>query len=314
MAYELEFGLPSTATVRGVALERLDRARHRLNARPEGLDEAVHETRKDLKRFRALARLVRGPLPKAAYRRANGMARDAGRELSDVRDTVALLETADALDHAFGPAIRDAVTAPLRAALETERAELDDRDLQRGVRAALARLDVLRDEEVPSWTFDEALPRLFPEGLRRTYRRARAAMATARERPTTENLHEWRKRVKYHRYHLKLLRPAWHPVVQAQRKQVKDLSSLLGDDHDLAVLERRLDRGDLDGGLNRDLLTGLILERRAQLQREAFDVGELAFAEKPKALSKRLRRYAKVRAEQLKRAPVPSSVGDLARA
>jgi len=298
MAYALDFDQSPEAAVHAVGRERLSRARHHLVVRPDGLATGIHEARKDLKRFRALARLVRGELPRGAYRRANGMARDAARELSGVRDATALLETADALDDAFGPTVREPVTGPLRAQLEAQRERIDDAELERGVHAAIERLDLLLERELPSWSVRRKKEEFWVEGFTRTYQRAREALAAARDRRTTEALHEWRKRAKYHRYHLRLLRPVWRRVVQAQRKEVKDLSSLLGDDHDLAVLAQRLEAGDLGGELDRDLLNGLILERRARLQERAFATGRLAFAEKPKRLAKRLARYTRADAKR----------------
>jgi CHAD domain-containing protein len=75
-------------------------------------------------------------------------------------------------------------------------------------------------------------------------------MSACGKHPTVENFHEWRKRVKYYRYQLKLLRDFWKPVMEALRREAVKLSDDLGDDHDLAVLveylgenERLFDRG-----------------------------------------------------------------------
>lgn len=55
--------------------------------------ETVHEVRKRCKEVRAALRLVRGVLP--TYSEANAHYRDAARELSDIRDATALIETFD---------------------------------------------------------------------------------------------------------------------------------------------------------------------------------------------------------------------------
>src|SRR6266496_973294 len=48
--------------------------------------EAIHELRKEIKRLRALLRLVRQSVPKKAYRRQMMRLRKAAKHLSDIRD------------------------------------------------------------------------------------------------------------------------------------------------------------------------------------------------------------------------------------
>lgn len=305
MSFELDFSADPSAQVRETALARLRRARRQLVERPDGIDGAVHEARKDLKKLRALARLVRGASRKATYRRVNGMARDAARELSGIRDLTALRETTAALRERFAPEHGPELFDDVDAALERARQGLSSDQVEARVRAALERIDVLEHEVVPSWRIEGRFARAIESGLVRTYRRGAAALRRAAAEATTENLHEWRKRVKYHRYHLRLARTAWRPVIGAQRDEVKALSDHLGDDHDLAVLTDWLETEDLD--LHRARLEELIQRRRLTLQTEAFRVGALAYAEKPKALGRRLRAWvdASSRPQQLPAAPAP---------
>ncbi|MFW6163517.1 MAG: CHAD domain-containing protein, partial [Planctomycetota bacterium] len=130
-------------------------------------------------------------------------------------------------------------------------------------------------------------------GLKKTYRRARKAMDVAREDGGAEMLHEWRKRAKYHWYHMRLLRDVWRPVVETRRSQVKAVSSSLGDDHNLAVLRQTIAENpeDFDGIRATQAFLGLIDRRRAALQAVAYRVGACVFAEKPKHLARRFHRY-----------------------
>lgn len=121
-------------------------------------------------------------------------------------------------------------------------------------------------------------------GFAKTYGRCRKRLADVREDPTTASLHEWRKRVKYHRYHLRILEPLWPGVWGARREEVHDLSDLLGDDHDLAVLRGVFaSRPDLDDEAVRTL-AGVMDRRRAEMQREAIPPGERLFALPPDAM------------------------------
>jgi CHAD domain len=56
------------------------------------------------------------------------------------------------------------------------------------------------------WTVKGDAPGLAAGGIGLTYKRARKAMRVARKRGSDEVMHEWRKRVKYHRYHAQILR------------------------------------------------------------------------------------------------------------
>jgi hypothetical protein len=74
---------------------------------PKGdLNPAVHEARKDLKKLRAVLRLVRDDLGDAVYRSENVRFRDAGRMLSGARDAHVRVETLAALRERFDDASR----------------------------------------------------------------------------------------------------------------------------------------------------------------------------------------------------------------
>jgi CHAD domain-containing protein len=76
-------------------------------------------------------------------------------------------------------------------------------------------------------------------GLLKSYADGRKALHRAYETSRPKDFHEWRKRVKYHRYHLRLLRNLWPRVMRAWRREVVTLSELLGKEHDLAVKRAR---------------------------------------------------------------------------
>jgi CHAD domain-containing protein len=83
------------------------------------------------------------------------------------------------------------------------------RRLHQGVAAAEVLGDLGRARaRVGAWRRErEGLDALAP-GFKRTYRRGRRAYRTARQEPSTENLHELRKRAKYLWYAAQIVRPA----------------------------------------------------------------------------------------------------------
>ena len=80
---------------RGRIDHALDELRGKSGSTPE---EAVHEARKDMKKLRALLRLVYAELGKEAFARENACFRDAARELAGARDADVMLATLKALE------------------------------------------------------------------------------------------------------------------------------------------------------------------------------------------------------------------------
>src|SRR5687767_12860166 len=147
---------------------------------PEKLDHAVHETRKSIKRLRALLRLYRGALGHALYVREDARLRDIARALGGARDAVALREGfARLLESA--PAADRSRLADHRAALERV---LDDEprankdELVAMLHAARDALGALR-ERAPSFTVEKTGWSAIAPGFRRTYARGRRHLSRA---------------------------------------------------------------------------------------------------------------------------------------
>jgi CHAD domain-containing protein len=280
--YRFHAGESPAAGVVRIALGRADSAIAHLR-HDEDRDEAVHEARKDLKKLRSLLRLARGGLPRKAYRRENHRFRDVGRSLSASRDAAARLETVQALRERYGPELPDA--SALVARLEAQAAEhhgagggaIDDAVAE--LTSATQALQGLSLKDRDGFA-------LLAPGLERSYRRGRAARRAVRRDPTPEAVHHWRKRVKDHWYHLRLLREAWPAALKGPEAEAHALADLLGDHHDLTVLRDELDREGED-----EALDAFAEHRQEELLSEALPLGALLYAEKPGAYVKRVGSY-----------------------
>src|SRR3954454_8411398 len=104
--------------LRRVARGQLECGLEDLDGEPtDNLDQAVHETRKRLKRLRATLRLGRGGIGQDTYKAENAAFRDAGRRLAGPRDAAVLVETLDELTKRFADELRLEDTTPLRERL-----------------------------------------------------------------------------------------------------------------------------------------------------------------------------------------------------
>ena len=286
----------------------------------------MHETRKALKRLRALIRLLEDELGEQTFARENAVLRDAGRRLASARDAEVIVGTFDGLlARQPGKLARRAGVVKLRARLVAERnrateAELEDRTTRAEV---LDDLRALRGR-VAQWRLSDrdgieaiepALERVYRQGRRRLRRAQKAKGDRARA------MHQWRKRVKDLRYAAEMLDRA-DPRDRAdgvrgkregrKRKRAKrrgdatyvhrlarradELGELLGEEHDLAVLaarvraERKPGAGSgAAGARTRRTLLKLIARRRKRLRRQALREGRRLYERRPKRFLRRVR-------------------------
>ncbi len=251
----------------------------------------VHMVRKRCKKLRGLFRIVRPSL--ATYGRENDCFRDAARLLSGTRDARSIVDCVDGLIHRHRHGVEPDALAALRERLVDRRRQAEaghgdiDRRLER-VREVLQGAYV----RAATWQVEGDGFAALAGGLKKTYKRGREAVADVRQSPSDGGYHTWRKRVKYHGYHLRLLSSVWKDVMKCHRQAASALGDRLGDDHDLAMLRQVvLAEPVVASDSERALLLELIRERRVELQRQAFSLGERLFAETPGALVARLGGY-----------------------
>lgn len=243
--------------------------RHALDLIDEalGIDD-VHEVRKRLKELRAIADLLRERLPHHG-REDRTAFRNAGRKLAGARDAEAALEAFDNLGTTDFAGIRDALAG--RVSQST------------GVGAVNKSLVAAR-RRVAAWPVEGIHDDDLWSAFRRSYRRARSAMTAAKDAGTPELFHEWRKRTKALWYESRLL-------TDDSEKKLHKLSTILGDHHDLAMLDLLLrlspeTYGDPIAVLR---LLGFIAERMRELEESAVSHGEDLFSRRGPKRAERVR-------------------------
>lgn len=278
--YRLERDEPIPEGIARVAYGRIDDALDELDGQTDSSREkAVHNARKDMKKLRALLRLVRGETGDDTYRHESATFRDAGRELSGVRDADVMIATLGSLE------LAPEDDGPLRQALEAHKIRTSAGGREQAAIKAVEIIEAARGR-VADWPVERHGFGAFEDGLTRIYRQGRGNMGTAQKEPTAENLHEWRKRTKDLWYHLALLEAAWPPVMHTLADEAHELSDRLGDDHDLAVLfDWAREHADASA------LEAVVAQRRLRLQAEAFAYGARLYADKPSVFVGRVERW-----------------------
>ena len=219
--FRIKRGKDSDGEIRRVAHERTRDAIERL--RDGGADPvvAVHEARKDVKKLRAMLRLVRPSLGEKLYERENARFRAAGLELSAARDTQVRAATIDALAERFADDPPPGGWAEVRAALSADAPA--GADLANARETAASAIET-GDEAIGDWALGRDDFSLLRPGLERAYSRGREGMGAARRNPTDQTLHDWRKRTKDLWYHLRLVAEAWPTVLDAAAEEAHQLS------------------------------------------------------------------------------------------
>ena len=277
--------------VRRVARGRADSAVSGLRASDSATRAAaVHTARKDMKKMRAVLRLIRGGMGKKNYRAENERFRDAAGKLSDARDAEVLIGTLESLLARYpedGPP------------LEAFREELDQRRreaaghggedaVERHVTEAADEIAAGR-EAVSRWKLKTSGWELFEPGLRRSYRDGRRALVEVEHEPASEAMHEFRKRVKDHWYGMRLLRDAWPAGLEGVAGEAGLLSDLLGDYNDLSVLLAEVEAHQGDEDLS--TLGSVAADRQKELLAEALPIARRLYVEQPSAFTARIGAY-----------------------
>lgn len=296
MAFELNVNEPVSAGVTRNVRNQIEKAIRHLGAKdapqPGPSDkDAIAEVRKCFKRVRAALRLVREELGDELYHEENRCFRDAARPLTLVRDAGVLVETADKLRQDLTQAIGPGAFAKMRAALVANRQEVRRLVLEeQKAFAAVADAAARALARLPDWKLQRDGWAAAEPGLRHVYRQGHRALALAAESPSVANLHEWRKQTKYLWHQMQLLQAGWTAGEKESVDRIHGLATLLGEDHDLAVLRETLAADPLAYGGHRVLKSvfAVIDRRRAELEAQAFALGQDIFKDPPKIFTSRI--------------------------
>lgn len=294
MAYKFKHSLTVPENVKRIAGEEIDSAMQCLRRKDgPGPDESVHEVRKSIKKTRALLRLVRpelGPF----YKEENVRLRDAGRQLSELRDAGALIGALDELrKHQKNGALQS--MQEVRNRLAEHKRHLEGEAKTHKLMPSVASDLQKARKTIRYWPLGSTGFSAIRSGLEKTFRDGRKALAQARRSGRREDFHEWRKRVKDHWYQVRLLQKSWHGVLDGYERSLKELEDLLGEDLNLAVLTERVQTMASENGnrLKAEKLLRAIESSRKELREHALEIGQRVYAEKPQEFARQVKRLWK---------------------
>ncbi|MCB0669804.1 MAG: CHAD domain-containing protein [Saprospiraceae bacterium] len=254
---------------------------------PEDIHSSIHQARKNMKMMRAVLRLIRFQLPGKIYNRENKFYRDVARRLSLARDLTAMTETIDKLTSTKRKQSTENSLIQIKDEILSSRKNYTQEHQKLILNSASLLKDHSPINEELEW--DEDYFRNLLKGLGKIYRQAYKYQQKCSQHNTDERMHEYRKKVKYLRYHLTILKNMWPKMVVAWENELNRLTDFLGDANDIVVLsshQKKIHKNSMDSQ------TKAVLERRkSRCHREALALGAKLFAEKPGPFKKRIEVY-----------------------
>ena len=253
--------------------------------------ELVHETRKAIKRMRALARLLRYELGEEEFKRVNDSLRETGRHLSGTRDAEVRLATLRDLRARYPKALALEGVDRLEKRLELER---EQTSVSAPPRAVLSDIADMRSD-LARWNLVEHDFAVLAPGLERIYREGRRRHARVRDEhgADAEHIHDWRKRVKSLYYALDMLGAKNVNGARRAARRADRLGDLLGEEHDLWVLLAYVERHPDALGEDATARTELVKRgerQRKRLRKRALELGDRLYKRKPVGFTRRTAR------------------------
>jgi len=290
MAFRIKPGEELPPAVKRMARAELRDAGRAIGDPRRPLAERIHDARTAIKKVRALDRLVRSAVGRPA-RRADRRLRKVAHAVSGARDAEVVLKTFDD----FVADLDGRSSKPLAGARRDLAARLraSAGPLKRGGRVKRLRARLARERrKVKRWVPGADRWRAIGPGFEQGYRRARDAMATAYRSESGEDFHAWRRASKTHRHQVHALAPLAPGILNPRLKTLDRLGDLLGDEHDLTVLEQTIrdEKSCFPDERQRDRLLRLVGNRRLRLRRRAQSLGRALFAVRPSVLREHVKR------------------------
>jgi CHAD domain-containing protein len=240
MPYKLISGRPLAQEIRRLLDQETIAATTTLTqASPAAQICSVHDTRKHIKKARALLRMSRRPLGRR-YLEVDHELRTANRALGPLGDAHRVLETLAAIRREGIVRLPTTTFSTVRLQLEARAAAIEAGASVDDVRARTVRLLKSLRQEVAAADL-QGLDRSAIVGeIRDVHAAARHARRRATKRPSVDSFHRWRRHVKREWHLFRLVAELTGDRLRDERHQLAALDACLGELHDVDVLTSAL--------------------------------------------------------------------------
>ena len=280
-----------------IVLELIDKSVFNLAKGNGSFNEDVHDTRKNFKKIRTVLRLIRSELGEESFQHENAFYRDAGRTLSDLRDSTVLILTFDKLLKSAELEMSNFDFSIFRDFLiERHKTIRIAKSKKSALINSLSTDLLLARSRVFDWPLSGDDFKLIKKNLQKIYEQGQHFMYAVFSEAIKENVHEWRKRVKDLWYAIRILSNLWPEIMSPLVVLLGKLSDALGDANDLFLLKEKIISNQSkfkDDQHTRELIN-FIDSRIIDLLREARSIGRKVYSEDPKFFVGRMQNYFEI--------------------
>jgi CHAD domain-containing protein len=289
MAFRLKPDKSVSSEIRRIVLRQLETAISELKSvgNPES-DEAIHDARRRVKKIRAVIRLVRPVLNQSSVAVDKDL-RDVSHLLAPVADGQGVIATLDQLARRYQDLLPPRVVASIRAGLVDRGARADrqawtEHVLQKAAGALRAERRHVKEWRLRADGFHAIAP-----GLEQSVRRARNAMMQAWARPDAAHYHAWRRYVKDHWFHVRLLEGPCANRLASEQRRLEALDGMLGEYHNLLLLRHVLATESRVSRQQTTRCLRIVSSYQHVLRQHAQSLGARIYAEKPRRFVRRVK-------------------------
>ncbi len=291
------FSITNSESIAGniqrILMEQLDYIKMQSEREQQDVHKAIHETRKSIKRIRAVLRMIRDEIGYSSYFRENVFYRDLSRNLSEIRNFEVLSGSIQTLQKDLSNTIPPEVFVSLEEELDRQKREVTGGldKLNQLLKKTASEIDSGR-ERINDFPIRHDDFGALEGGLSRVYRQGRRYLRNARKNPSPTRLHDLRKRMKYFWYQVDILQPIFPGPMKAYASTLEMISENLGVYHDLQVLQEFLAGSEIiqDARVNEALQEACIAKKSMLLQ-NIWPMAGMAYSEKPQSMVNRLASY-----------------------
>lgn len=272
--------------LRAIAQDILSDARAAIESPDHSDAVAVHEFRREMKRWRALLRLLE-PFLGEESEGLQVTARDLARDLVGARDPQSALEALDELAAHELPLSKRSITS-VRKRIDDLRTAGETSALTAQMRLRIAEALADAEASIHRWSVDDLKFSDIAKELAASYRALRRSVPDRWSQVSPEALHEFRKLVVIHRYQMQIVQPLWQRFTKMWITEAQRLREQLGQHQDLEVL-RRLTEPHHPLSHWRTRLEPSITARKHRHVAAAKRIATRLFVDKPGAFRRRLK-------------------------
>jgi CHAD domain-containing protein len=251
---------------------------------------SIHELRKNVKKIRAILRLIRHEIGIEKYRELNDRYRNLAGQVAVLRDDTSQIELLESMQKKVDdPQIRRTISKAIRQVQRKRKKEFDE--FYKSKKHNTVYYYILSSkEEMQKLDFNGDPDYFILQSLKRIHNRARSAMETSGLLKSDEVYHYWRKQVKYLMYQLTVLNLAWPAYFKIYISELNKLGNLLGKLHDLNLFNEHIHEEKLIvlKPAQKRIMLKYIYRKRAELKKKIAITGEKLFSESSEAFSMRI--------------------------